>query len=127
MAAQKRIARFGIALDGYVRPLDALSLRDLLHHDIRRGRACWRAIIDLAGVRLGIGEKLAERLPWGIASDYQTGSQARNPDDIGEINDPIVPRFCHERQTKNARMNLRDGVAVWLGGSSHLCRTERAS
>ena len=46
-----------------MRPFDAALLGDLLHGQMQGGAGAGRAVADLAGIGLGVGEEVLERRP----------------------------------------------------------------
>jgi hypothetical protein len=102
------------------------SLGDLLHRDVETGAGPRRSIVDLAGIGLGVGDELGERLPRRIVLHHHPEGVAAYPDDVGEIRGRIERRLLHERKTEHRDRHLRDRVAVGLGGGSHLAGPERA-
>ena len=60
MTTKERVHRLGIALEGDMRPIEVLSLGDLLHRDMETGAGPRRSIVDLAGIGLGVGDELWE-------------------------------------------------------------------
>src|SRR6266540_39548 len=124
MAAEQRIHRIGIALERDVGPFDALPLGNLLHCDVQARAGARRAIVDLAGIGLRIGEELLERLPRRIIPHHHTERVTADADDVGEICAWIESGLGHERKAEHRDRNLRDRVAVGLGVRGHLSRRE---
>jgi hypothetical protein len=126
MAAEQGIHRIGIALERDVGPFDALPLGNLLHRDVEARAGARRAIVDVAGIDLRIGEELLERLPWRIIPHHHTERVPTDADDVGEICAWIEGRLRHEGKAEHRDRNLRDRVAVWFCARGHLSRRERA-
>jgi hypothetical protein len=126
VTAEQRVHHLGVALERDVGPFDALPFGDLLHRDVQAGAGAGRAIVDLAGVGLGVGEELLERLPRRISSHHDTERVTADTDDVGEIRARIESRLGHEGKAEDGDRDLRDRVAIGLCGRGHLARGERA-
>jgi hypothetical protein len=92
----------------------------------RAGAGAGRAIVDLAGIGLGVGEELLERLPRRISSHHDTERVTTDADDVGEIRARIESRLGHEGKAEDGDRDLCDRVAIGLCGRGHLARGERA-
>src|SRR4029453_16832266 len=122
---EQGIHRVGIALERDVGPFDALPLGNLLHCDVQTRAGARRAVVDLAGIGLHIGEELLERLPRRIILHHHTERVTADADDVGEICAWIESRLGHERKAEDRDRDLRDRVAVGPGARGHLSRRER--
>ena len=126
VTTEQRVHHLGVALERDVRPFDPLPFGNLLHRDVEAGAGARRAIVDLAGVGLGVGEELLERLPRRIGSHHDTECVTADADDVGEVRARIESRLSHEGKAEDGDRDLRDRVAIGLCGRGHLARGERA-
>src|SRR6516164_6574666 len=108
VTAEQRVHHLGVALERDVGPFDALPFRNLLHRDVEAGAGARCAIVDLAGVGLGVGEELLERLPRRISSHHDTERVTANTDDVGEIRARIESRLGHEGKAEDGDWDLCD-------------------
>ena len=115
-----------LPLNGTCVHLMPLLLGDLLHGDVQAGAGAGRAVVELAGIGLGVGEEFAERLPRRLGFHNDAEGIAGEADDVGEVGRRIERHLGHERIAEDRDRDLRDGVAVGLGGRGHL-RGARAS
>ncbi len=103
------------------------SAGDLLHADMQRGAGARRRVGHLAGILLGEVDHVLPGLELRLGAGGDAEGVAGEVNDVGEVLGRIPGDFLHQRQAEHRDRNLRDGVAVGLGGGRHGGRADRAA
>ena len=126
VAAQDRLRQFGAALVGNVIELDADLLRDQLGGQVRAGQGAGRAVAELAGIGLGIGDEIVPVLDRAVGGHHDAERIARDVDDVADVLDRVPVDLGRVGQPEHTERNLRQRVAVRRGGL-HLLGRQRAA
>ncbi|SPK72371.1 protein of unknown function [Cupriavidus taiwanensis] len=126
VAAQQRLHRFRIALVRNVRELHALLHRQLFHGQVQRGHRARRAVGQLAGVGLGVGDVVLHGLDRRIRRHHQAERIAGQVDDVAQVLDRVPVDLGGVRQAVDRHGHLRQRVAVGRGALHQLRRQHAA-
>ena len=91
------------------------------------GAGAGRAVADLAGIGLGVGQKILERRPGRVLLHHDAKGIARQAHDVAEVVDRIERGLAGEGIAKHRDRDLRDGVAVRRAVGRHLQRSQHAA
>ena len=112
LPAEHRQHQVGTAFVGHMLQLDAGFLRNQLGRQVRAGQRAGRAIGELAGIGLGIGDEVGPGFERAVGRHHDAKSVAGDVQHIGDVLDRVPVDFGGVTQTENAQRDLRQGIAV---------------
>jgi len=127
MAGDEIVHDLRRAAVGHVRDRRAGAACEQGGGQVRRGADALRAVVDLVGIGLGVGDQLADRARRKIRAHHQDDRDLRHDDDRLECG-RIEPQVLVEQHMRGERSRLRreQRVAIGLGGGD-IRRAQRAA